>query len=169
MERWRRIVEDEAAKRALFRRLGELLPDARWLASNTSSVPIMKLAAETSKPESRAGTSLLQPGSRTCERSHSKRSEISVSATTAEPRQLPLSLPKFWWQLAAPPLPVGDMQRRDDARSPDLTLGIVADAVAPDGRAMLATRTLTPSPARVPPAASTSNGLRLSARSSWRT
>ena len=41
------IVEDEQLKREVFARLDELLPDARFLASNTSSVPIMKLGAET--------------------------------------------------------------------------------------------------------------------------
>src|SRR3954454_4707980 len=44
------IVEDETAKRQLFKRLDELLPDARFLASNTSSVPIMKLGAGTRQP-----------------------------------------------------------------------------------------------------------------------
>src|ERR1044071_647076 len=34
------IIEDESAKRDMFRRLDELLPDATFLASNTSSVPI---------------------------------------------------------------------------------------------------------------------------------
>ena len=34
----------------MFRRLDELLPDAQFLASNTSSVPIMKLGAETKQP-----------------------------------------------------------------------------------------------------------------------
>ena len=43
------IVEDEAQARH-FRRLDELLPDAKFLASNTSSVPIMKLGAETKHP-----------------------------------------------------------------------------------------------------------------------
>src|SRR4051795_12487693 len=37
------IVEDEAAKRDVFTRLDAILPDAQFLASNTSSVPIMKL------------------------------------------------------------------------------------------------------------------------------
>ncbi|HET6547680.1 MAG TPA: 3-hydroxyacyl-CoA dehydrogenase NAD-binding domain-containing protein, partial [Solirubrobacter sp.] len=37
------VIEDERLKRDVFRRLDELLPDARFLASNTSSVPIMKL------------------------------------------------------------------------------------------------------------------------------
>ena len=55
------IVEDERAKRDLFRRLDELLPDADWLASNTSSVPIMKLAAETSRPERVVGLHFFNP------------------------------------------------------------------------------------------------------------
>src|SRR3712207_3032991 len=45
------IIEDEALKPEMFLRLDSLLPDAAWLASNTSSVPIMKLAAGTSRPE----------------------------------------------------------------------------------------------------------------------
>ncbi len=48
------IVEDEAAKRELFKRLDELLPDAQFLASNTSSVPIMKLGAGTTAAAPRA-------------------------------------------------------------------------------------------------------------------
>ncbi len=55
------IVEDETAKRELFRRLDELLPDADFLASNTSSVPIMKLAAGTSKPERVLGMHFFNP------------------------------------------------------------------------------------------------------------
>jgi 3-hydroxybutyryl-CoA dehydrogenase len=55
------IIEDERAKRDLFRRLDELLPDAQWLASNTSSVPIMKLAAETSRPERVVGLHFFNP------------------------------------------------------------------------------------------------------------
>lgn len=55
------IVEDELAKRELFRRLDELLPDARWLASNTSSVPIMKIAADTSRPERVLGLHFFNP------------------------------------------------------------------------------------------------------------
>ena len=55
------IVEDEQAKRELFRRLDELLPDARWLASNTSSVPIMKIAADTSRPERVLGLHFFNP------------------------------------------------------------------------------------------------------------
>ena len=55
------IVEDEAAKRELFLRLDALLPDAAWLASNTSSVPIMKLAAGTSRPERVLGLHFFNP------------------------------------------------------------------------------------------------------------
>jgi 3-hydroxybutyryl-CoA dehydrogenase len=55
------IIEDEGAKRALFRRLDQLLPDARFLASNTSSVPIMKLGAETSHPHKVIGLHFFNP------------------------------------------------------------------------------------------------------------
>ena len=55
------IVEDEAAKRKLFTRLDELLPDAEFLASNTSSVPIMKLGAGTSQPERVLGLHFFNP------------------------------------------------------------------------------------------------------------
>ena len=57
------IVEDEAAKTDLFARLDKIVesPDA-VLASNTSSIPIMKLAVATSPAEPRAGRALLQPG-----------------------------------------------------------------------------------------------------------
>jgi 3-hydroxybutyryl-CoA dehydrogenase len=55
------IIEDELAKREVFRRLDAILPDARWLASNTSSVPIMKLAADTSQPERVVGLHFFNP------------------------------------------------------------------------------------------------------------
>ena len=55
------IVEDETLKRDLFLRLDELLPDAQWLASNTSSVPIMKLAAGTSRPGRVVGLHFFNP------------------------------------------------------------------------------------------------------------
>jgi 3-hydroxybutyryl-CoA dehydrogenase len=55
------IIESEPAKREVFRRLDELLPEARWLASNTSSVPIMKLAADTSRPERVLGLHFFNP------------------------------------------------------------------------------------------------------------
>jgi 3-hydroxybutyryl-CoA dehydrogenase len=55
------IVEDEAAKRELFARLDELLPDAAFLASNTSAVPIMRLAAATRRPERVLGLHFFNP------------------------------------------------------------------------------------------------------------
>ena len=45
------ITEDARVKRELFARLDEQLPDAQFLASNTSSIPIAELAASTSRPE----------------------------------------------------------------------------------------------------------------------
>jgi 3-hydroxybutyryl-CoA dehydrogenase len=55
------IVEDEHAKRELFMRLDKLLPDAQFLASNTSSVPIMKLGAGTSQPHKVIGLHFFNP------------------------------------------------------------------------------------------------------------
>ena len=55
------IIEDEGLKRDMFRRLDELLPDAQFLASNTSSVPIMKLGAETSQPHKVIGLHFFNP------------------------------------------------------------------------------------------------------------
>src|SRR5215210_1742177 len=55
------VVEDEQTKRDLFLRLDEVLPGAEFLASNTSSVPIMKLAAGTSKPQRVLGMHFFNP------------------------------------------------------------------------------------------------------------
>jgi 3-hydroxybutyryl-CoA dehydrogenase len=55
------IVEDEALKRDMFRRLDALLPDAQFLASNTSSVPIMKLGAGTTQPQRVIGMHFFNP------------------------------------------------------------------------------------------------------------
>src|SRR5205814_10064391 len=55
------IIEDERLKRDMFRRLDALLPDAQFLASNTSSVPIMKLGAETSQPDKVVGMHFFNP------------------------------------------------------------------------------------------------------------
>jgi 3-hydroxybutyryl-CoA dehydrogenase len=55
------VVEHEPTKRELFLKLDEVLPDAEFLASNTSSVPIMKLAADTSKPERVLGMHFFNP------------------------------------------------------------------------------------------------------------
>ena len=55
------VVEDEALKRDVFKRLDDVLPDAQFLASNTSSVPIMKLGAETSHPGRVIGLHFFNP------------------------------------------------------------------------------------------------------------
>ena len=55
------IIEDEDAKRDLFRVLDTILPEAEFLASNTSSVPIMKLGAETRHPERVLGLHFFNP------------------------------------------------------------------------------------------------------------
>jgi 3-hydroxybutyryl-CoA dehydrogenase len=55
------VIEDEQTKRELFLKLDEILPDADFLASNTSSVPIMKLAADTSKPDRVLGMHFFNP------------------------------------------------------------------------------------------------------------
>ena len=55
------IIESESAKRGVFHELDRIIPDARFLASNTSSVPIMKLAAETSRPERVLGLHFFNP------------------------------------------------------------------------------------------------------------
>jgi len=56
------IVEDEAAKTALFRRLDEIVEDPEAiLASNTSSIPIMKLAVVTSRPQQVLGVHFFNP------------------------------------------------------------------------------------------------------------
>ncbi|MFJ9590938.1 3-hydroxybutyryl-CoA dehydrogenase [Streptomyces acidicola] len=56
------IVEDEAAKTSLFRRLDEVVTDPEAiLASNTSSIPIMKLAMVTSRPSHVLGIHFFNP------------------------------------------------------------------------------------------------------------
>ena len=55
------VVEDEKTKRELFLELDGILPDAEFLASNTSSVPIMKLAAGTSRPQRVLGMHFFNP------------------------------------------------------------------------------------------------------------
>ncbi len=56
------IIEDEAAKTSLFRQLDEIVEDP-WalLASNTSSIPIMKLAMATRRPEQVIGIHFFNP------------------------------------------------------------------------------------------------------------
>ncbi|MGY0390635.1 3-hydroxybutyryl-CoA dehydrogenase [Nocardioides sp. WG-D5] len=56
------IVEDEAAKTALFTRLDALVTDPEAvLASNTSSIPIMKLAVATERPAQVIGLHFFNP------------------------------------------------------------------------------------------------------------
>ncbi len=55
------VIEDESLKQDVFRRLDDLLPDARFLASNTSSVPIMKLGAKTKHPGRVLGMHFFNP------------------------------------------------------------------------------------------------------------
>ena len=56
------IVEDEATKTELFRKLDEIVesPDAIF-ASNTSSIPIMKLGVVTSRPQNVIGVHFFNP------------------------------------------------------------------------------------------------------------
>jgi 3-hydroxybutyryl-CoA dehydrogenase len=56
------IVEDEQAKVDLFRRLDGIVEDqAAILASNTSSIPVMKLGVVTSRPEQVLGMHFFNP------------------------------------------------------------------------------------------------------------
>jgi 3-hydroxybutyryl-CoA dehydrogenase len=55
------ITEDEDQKRELFERLDRELSEAAFLATNTSSVPIMKLAAATERPERVLGLHFFNP------------------------------------------------------------------------------------------------------------
>jgi 3-hydroxybutyryl-CoA dehydrogenase len=55
------IVEDEDAKKDLFRRADEALPPGAVLASNTSSIPITSLAAVTNRPERVIGMHFFNP------------------------------------------------------------------------------------------------------------
>jgi len=55
------VVEDLEVKASLFTELDALLPNAQFLASNTSSVPIMRLAAQTRAPERVLGLHFFNP------------------------------------------------------------------------------------------------------------
>jgi 3-hydroxybutyryl-CoA dehydrogenase len=55
------VTEDPSVKRELFARLDEQLPDARFLASNTSSIPIAELASSTMHPERVVGLHFFSP------------------------------------------------------------------------------------------------------------
>jgi 3-hydroxybutyryl-CoA dehydrogenase len=55
------VTEDPQVKGTLFGRLDELLPDAVFLASNTSSIPIAELAAWTKNPHRVLGLHFFSP------------------------------------------------------------------------------------------------------------
>jgi 3-hydroxybutyryl-CoA dehydrogenase len=55
------IVENEAIKLGLFRDLGRIVKPSGILASNTSSIPITKLAASSGRPEQFIGMHFMNP------------------------------------------------------------------------------------------------------------
>ena len=55
------VVEDPRVKGRLFQQLDELLPDAVFLASNTSSIPIAEIASWTRRPERVLGLHFFSP------------------------------------------------------------------------------------------------------------
>ena len=55
------VVEDPRVKGKLFAELDQQLPDAQFLASNTSSIPIAELAAWTQHPERVIGLHFFSP------------------------------------------------------------------------------------------------------------
>jgi 3-hydroxybutyryl-CoA dehydrogenase len=55
------VVEDARVKGKLFKQLDSLLPDAEFLASNTSSIPIAEIAAWTGRPERVVGLHFFSP------------------------------------------------------------------------------------------------------------
>jgi 3-hydroxybutyryl-CoA dehydrogenase len=55
------VTEDAGVKSRLFATLDERLPEARFLASNTSSIPIAQLAAATTRPERVVGIHFFSP------------------------------------------------------------------------------------------------------------
>jgi 3-hydroxybutyryl-CoA dehydrogenase len=55
------VVEDAAVKEAIFRHADEVLPAGAILASNTSSIPITRLGAATSRPERVIGMHFFNP------------------------------------------------------------------------------------------------------------
>jgi 3-hydroxybutyryl-CoA dehydrogenase len=55
------VIEDEAEKVAIFQALGKVVRPDALLASNTSSIPIMKLAAVTPQPQRVIGKHFFNP------------------------------------------------------------------------------------------------------------
>ena len=58
------VVEDLAVKTALFANLDEICKPGAILATTTSSLPVVELAAVTKRPAGRRRPALLQPGRR---------------------------------------------------------------------------------------------------------
>jgi 3-hydroxybutyryl-CoA dehydrogenase len=55
------VIEDPKLKGQLFQMLDERLPDAKFLASNTSSIPIAEIASWTRRPERVLGLHFFSP------------------------------------------------------------------------------------------------------------
>jgi 3-hydroxybutyryl-CoA dehydrogenase len=55
------VTENPDVKRELFARLDDQLPDARFLASNTSSIPLAELASWTARPDRVLGLHFFSP------------------------------------------------------------------------------------------------------------
>jgi len=55
------VTEDPRVKGRLFQRLDETLPEARFLASNTSSIPIAEIGSWTQRPERVIGLHFFSP------------------------------------------------------------------------------------------------------------
>jgi 3-hydroxybutyryl-CoA dehydrogenase len=55
------VSEDARIKAEVFRRMDEALPDAQFLASNTSSIPIAELGSHTQRPERVLGLHFFSP------------------------------------------------------------------------------------------------------------
>jgi 3-hydroxybutyryl-CoA dehydrogenase len=55
------VTEDARIKREVFARVDAELPDAKFLASNTSSIPIAELAAHTERPDRVIGLHFFSP------------------------------------------------------------------------------------------------------------
>ena len=55
------VIEDVGVKTRVFAELDERLPDARFLASNTPSIPIAQLASATQRPERVVGIHFFSP------------------------------------------------------------------------------------------------------------
>jgi 3-hydroxybutyryl-CoA dehydrogenase len=55
------VTEDPTVKGKIFQKLDKLLPDARFLASNTSSIPIAQIGSWTQNPERVLGLHFFSP------------------------------------------------------------------------------------------------------------